>query len=180
MTRFAIIQRDDMNEEQGQVFDDAKAAGQPLGGPYWAYIRHPKLMRLAQDTGNYLRTGDLSGRERQIAILAVIRHWGADYPWAVQVRASLAAGVDQDIVDTINASKVPDLADAREKAAYDVATELLANHGMSDATYANAEGLFGLDTLIGLVATIGQFSMTCNTTNAFDITPPDDVPHRLV
>ena len=107
MTRFSIIERQDMNDEQGQVFDDAKAAGQPLGGPYWAYIRHPKLMRLAQDTSNYLRAGDLSGRERQIAILAVIRHWSADYPWAVQVRASLAAGVDQDIVDTINAGKTP-------------------------------------------------------------------------
>jgi hypothetical protein len=47
MTRFAIIKRDDMNAAQAEVFDEAAAAGNPTGGPYWAYIRRPALMRLA-------------------------------------------------------------------------------------------------------------------------------------
>jgi 4-carboxymuconolactone decarboxylase len=128
---------------------------------------------------NCLRAGGLSARERQIAILAVIRHWGAEFPWAVQVRASLAAGVEQEIIDAINAGSVPELADPRDKAAYDVATGLLADHGLSDATYEAAQAAFGLETLISLVATVGQFSMTCCTANAFDLTPPDDAPARL-
>ena len=36
MTRIAILKREEMNEEQGAVYDDAKAAGRPLGGPYFA------------------------------------------------------------------------------------------------------------------------------------------------
>ncbi len=179
MTRIEILSRDDMNEEQGRVYDEAKAAGGPLGGPYRAYIRTPKFMQLAQAMSNCLRAGGLSPRERQIAILAVIRHWGAEFPWAVQVRASLAAGVEQEIIDAINARNVPQLADPRDKAAYDVATGLLADHGLNDATYEAAEAAFGLETLIGLVATVGQFSMTCCTANAFDITPPEDAPARL-
>lgn len=173
MTRFAIIKREEMNDEQAKVYDEVEAAGRPLGGPYWAYIRHPTLMRQAQDLSNCLRAMPLSGRERQIAILAVARHWNAKFPWAAQVRASLAAGVDQDIIDAINEGKAPKLDDGREKAAYDVAVELLADRGLSDATYANAEKAFGLEALIALVATVGQFSMTCCTANAFDITPPD-------
>ncbi len=179
MTRITILKRDDMNEEQGRVYDEVEAAGGPLGGPYYAYIRNPALMRQAQDLSNCLRDASLSPRERQVAILTIARHWGAEYPWAVQVRASLAAGVEQSIVDAINAGEVPDLSDARERAAHEVAKELLADRGLSDATYAAAEAAFGVEGLVDLVATIGQFSMTCCTANAFDVTPPDSVPHRL-
>lgn len=179
MTRIATLKREDMNDEQGRVYDAAEAAGRPLGGPYLAYIHMPELMRLAGDMSACLGAGGLSRRERQIAIMTVIRHWGAEFPWAVQTRASLNAGLDQDIIDAINAGEPPRLTDPREMAAYDVASELLGNHSLSDATYAAAEKLFGLATLVSLVGTIGQFSMTCCTANAFDVTPPDDVPHRL-
>jgi 4-carboxymuconolactone decarboxylase len=179
MTRIKVIDRAEMNDEQGRMFDTIKGEGGPVGGPYWAYIRNPKLMRLAQDISNCLRAGPLSDRERQIAILTVIRFWGAKYPWAVQVRNSLGAGVDQDIVDAINARHDPDLSDARERAAYEVAKELVADHGLSDATYAAAEKAFGVEDLVDLVAVIGQFSMVCCTANAFDITPPDEAPARL-
>lgn len=179
MTRITILKREDMNEAQGRVFDDIKAAGGPVGGPYWAYIRNPKLMRLAQDISGCLRESTLSDRERQTAVLTVIRHWRANYPWAVQVRGSLAAGVEQATVDAINAGRTPDLTDPREMAAYRVAKELLAEKGLSKATYAAAEKLFSTEELVALVAVIGQFSMVCCTANAFDIDPPADVPHRL-
>jgi len=179
MTRIAILKRADMNAEQGRVYDDVEKAGGPLGGPYWAYIRNPKLMRIAQDLGNCLRAGPLSGRERQIAVLTVVRHWDAKFPWAAQVRASLEAGVDQATIDAINARKTPPLSDAREKLAHQVATELLAKRGLSEATYGAAQKAFGEEALVALVATVGQFSMVSCTANAFDITPPPGAPALL-
>lgn len=179
MTRIRILNRTDMNAEQGRVYDEVKAAGGPVGGPYYAYIRNPKLMRISQDLGNCLRDSSLSGRERQIAILTVIRHWGAKYPWAVQVRGSLTAGVDQDTIDAINARRAPRLDKPRERLAYEVATELMTKHGMSDATYDAAAKAFSEEELVALVAVIGQFSMVSCTANAFDITPPDEAPARL-
>ncbi len=77
MTRIKILEREEMNEEQGRVYDDAKASGGPVGGPYTAYIRHPELMERMQGLRNNLSGGPLSGRERQIAHLAIARHWGA-------------------------------------------------------------------------------------------------------
>lgn len=179
MTRIAVLKRDDMNAEQGRVYDEAKAAGGPLGGPNWAYIRKPKLFAASQAMGVVLRESGLSGRERQIAVLTVVRHWGAKYPWAVQVRASLAAGLDQATIDAINERRTPPLTDPREKSAHDVARELLAEHRLSDATYAAAEKAYGIEGLVSLVAAVGQFSMVSCTANAFDITPPDDAPSRL-
>lgn len=180
MTRIAILTRGEMDAEQGKIFDDVKNEGGPLGGPYWAYVRFPKLMRLLQNVSNCLgKDGGITKRERQMAILAIIRFWSAEYPWAVQVRASLAMGIGQDIIDAINSGKAPQLADAREKTAYDVAVELLNNRKLSEATYSDAAKLFGEKELVSVIATVGQFSMTCLTAIAYDITPPDDVPHRL-
>ena len=173
MTRIKSLKRAEMDAEQGRVYDEFEAAGAPTGGPYLAYIRNPKLMRIANELSSTLRASSLTGRERQIAVLAVVRHWGAKFPWAAQVRASLAAGVDQPVIDAINARQEPKVTDPRERLAYQVATELLAKHGLSDATYAAAEKHFKLDELVALVATVGQFSMVSCTANAFDITPPD-------
>jgi 4-carboxymuconolactone decarboxylase len=179
MTRIPILKREQLDAEQGKVFDDAKAAGGPVGGPYWAYVRFPKLMRIAQDLSSTLGEGGLSARERQIAIMAIIRFWGAEYPWAVQTRNALGIGVKQEILDTINSGGTPKLDDPREKMAYDVAVELLNKRNLSEATYAAAAKLFKEKELVSLVATVGAFSMTCLTTIAYDCTPPADVAHRL-
>ena len=110
-----------------------------------------------------LASGPLSRREQQIVNLAVARHWNARYPWFAQVRGSLAVGIDQAVIDAINAHGTPDLADARERTCFVVARELLANKGLSDETYAAAEKTMGLEALVALVASIGSFSMTCMT-----------------
>jgi 4-carboxymuconolactone decarboxylase len=180
MTRIRVLDKKDMNAEQVKVFEEAEKAGQPTGGPYTAYIRYPRLMRVAQELGNALRESPLSARERQIAVLTAVRHWGAKFPWAAQVRGSLQAGVDQPTIDAINGGKpLPANATEREKLAHQVAKELLGNKGLSDATYAAAAKAFPEDALVALVATVGQFSMVSCTANAFDITPPPGSPTLL-
>lgn len=179
MPRLAIIDRAAMNAEQARVYDAAKQAGWPVGGPYYAYIRLPKLFEAAQNTRACLGEGPLSARERQIAHLVIARHWNARYPWFAQVRASLAAGVPQAVIDAINARKAPDLSDARERTCYVVAREILTDKGLSDETYAAAEKTLGLEHLVALVATVGSFSMTCITAGTFQVAPPADNPTPL-
>jgi len=179
VTRIRVLKREELNEEQGRVFDQAKAAGNPVGGPYWAYVRLPRLMQASQEMGNCLRDGPLPARERQIAVLTAIRHWNAKYPWAAQARNSLSVGVEQSVIDAINARKEPDLSNPRDRLAYQVAKELVGNKGISDATYAAAEKAFKLEELIALVAAIGQFSMVSCTANAFDLTPTEEMAQHL-
>ena len=57
--------------------------------------------------------------------------------------------------------------------------ELLANKGLTDATYAAAEKALGTDDLVAAVATTGGFSTTCLTTIAFDVSPPANAPTPL-
>ena len=126
-----------------------------------------------------MASGPLSQREQQVVNLVVARHWGARYPWFAQARRSLAVGIDQPVIDAINARKAPTLTDAREQTCFAVASELLTNKGLSDKTYAAAEKAMGLESLVALVATTGSFSMTCMTANSFGIEPPADNPTPL-
>jgi 4-carboxymuconolactone decarboxylase len=179
MARIALIDRADMNAEQARVHDAAKNSGGPVGGPYYAYIRLPKLYEAFQNVRATLSSGPLARREQQVVNLVVARHWGARYPWFAQVRASLAVGIDQAVIDAINARKTPNLADARERTCFIVASELLANKGLSDQTFAAAEKTMGIADLVALVATTGNFSTTCMTANTFGVEPPADNPTPL-
>ena len=91
----------------------------------------------------------------------------------------VAPGLEQSVIDEINARKTPTLPDAREKTCFMVASEILANRGLSDATYAAAEKIMGLESLVALVATTGSFSMTCITAGTFKIDPPANDPTPL-
>ena len=60
-----------------------------------------------------------------------------------------------------------------------MASEILANKGLRDASYDAAEKTLGLEHLVALVATVGTFSMTCLTAATFEIDPPADNPIPL-
>ena len=179
MARIPIINRADMNAEQAQVYDEAKNTSGIVGGPYYAYIRLPKLFKACQNLRTCLAEGPMTHREQQIVNLTVARHWNARYPWFAQVRRSLSVGIEQAVIDAINTGKAPSLSDARERTCFAVSRELLANKRVSDETYAAAEKTMGLESLVALVALTGSFSMTCLTATTFAIDPPTENPTPL-
>jgi len=179
MARIAILDRGDMNAEQARVYDAAKHSSGIVGGPYYAYIRLPKVFEACQNLRASLSSGPLSAREQQIVNLVVARHWNARYPWFAQVRRSLTLGIAQEVIDAINAHGNPGLVNAREHTCLVVARELLARKSLGDETYSAAEKTMGLESLVALVASIGSFSMTCMTANTFGIDPPAANPTPL-
>jgi 4-carboxymuconolactone decarboxylase len=177
MSRLSTIPPDRMTPEQRKVYEESVAAGTPTGttgGPYTAYIRVPDYMRLHREVGNYLRRSSLPARLRQLLVLTTCKHWGAKFPWAVQVRASLQAGLEQLIIDALDKGQRPALSSPKDSAAYQFARELLETKQVSDATYKQALEQFNEAGLVDIVVTIGSFTTTCLTANAFDIDPPSN------
>ena len=74
LTRIAILDRTDMDAEQARVYDTAKETSGIVGGPYYAYIRLPKVFEACQNLRGALASGLLSRREQQIINLVVARH----------------------------------------------------------------------------------------------------------
>jgi len=180
MTRFDILTSEEMSEEQRALTEENQAAGGRLrGGPYWVYLHDPELMRKQMALNDHVRDSSLDKRVRQIAIMTTVRFWNSEYPWGVQARLAHELGVDAAIIDAINTGERPKFDDPSEATAYEVASELLAEKRLSDALYAKAEKLFGLETLIHLVTCIGFYSMHSCTANAFDVVPQSDMPIPL-
>ncbi len=179
MARIDPLKREDMNDEQGAVYDEVAARGGRLGGPNGIYIRAPELFRLNQEFGDYLRANHLSARLRQLAAIVAVRRWNGAYAWGAQGRDALKAGISQDIVDAINERRTPDLADDDDRAVYDAAIELADTGTLSDAAFEAAIARLGFNTLLDVVALVGFYTGVSLTVNAFEIEPRAEFPTTL-
>tara|TARA_B100000700_G_C15050982_1_gene860307 strand:+ start:42 stop:455 length:414 start_codon:yes stop_codon:yes gene_type:complete len=137
-------------------------------------------MNICWDIGDWIRTSELGDRERQIAGLTTFRFWEAEYPWAVRVRGSLAAGIGQDVVDAINERHDPSLVEPREKMAYEISRQLTGNHRLIEQNYTKAGELLWEQDLDFLFKVKGFLGMVATTANAIDVTPPAESPVRLI
>ena len=180
MSRIKPLERKDMSVEQAAIYDDIVAKGGRLGGPYTAYIRIPRFMKLNQEMGNYLRSNKLAPRLRQLAAIIAIRHWGTKFAWAMNAQDAIEQGVSPDIIEAINHRQRPGFHKADEEVVYDLVSELLTSKVISDETYARASDTLGEESLVDLVATVGFFSMVSMTLVSFGIDPPPDAAQRLI
>ena len=179
MTRIAIIERADMNAEQARVHDAAKQAGGPVGGPYLAYIRVPKLYEAAQTCvlasgpgrcrAASSRSPTSSSRGTGTRAIRGLRRCALRSPPASSSRSSTRSTRARFRTCPMRASAPASLCQARSS----------PTKGLSDKTYAAAEAALGLPDLVALVATTGSFSMTCMTAATFQVAPPADNPTPL-
>lgn len=180
MARLPTLEREKMSPEQVDILDEIKSKGGRLGGPYTAYIRIPKFMKLNQEMGNYLRSNTLDPRLRQLAAIITIRYWGARFAWAMNARDALEHGVSPEVVKSINQRQRPVFERKDEEVIYDVVNELLLNKVISDETYERSTDAFGEETIVDLIVTTGFFSMVSMTLVSFDVDPPSDAEQILI
>jgi 4-carboxymuconolactone decarboxylase len=179
MSRLQPLTPDKMDPDFARYYEELVRTGGRVGGPSVAYMRNPQFFQLNQAVGEAVRTNSLTPAERQIAVLTTIRHFGARFAWTVQTRQALAVGVERTTVEAINDRRRPQLAQAGELAAWEVADQLAGKRSLDEATYAKSLAVLGEQRLIDLVITIGFFSMVGTTLRAFEIDPPEDDPIPL-
>ena len=179
MARIDPLKREDMNEEQGQAYDEVVARGGRVGGPNGVYIRVPELFRLNQELGDYLRNNSLSARLRQLAAIVAVRRWNGAYAWGAQGRDALKAGISPEIVDAVNARKTPVLDDADDQVVYDAALELADTGSLSDASFETAIEQLGFNRLLDLAAAVGFFTAVSQAVSVFEVEPRPEFPTSL-
>jgi 4-carboxymuconolactone decarboxylase len=123
--------------------------------------------------GEYLRfESALSRRVNEFVTLVVSRAWTQQFEWATHVPLALGAGSAAAAIDALREGRRPLGMNPEEELAHDFTTELLANHGVSDATYRAAVQAFGERGVIDLVALIGYFTTISMVLNVAH-TPPE-------
>jgi len=175
MNRIPDLPRDAMTDEQRRIHD-AIVDG-PRGqiqGPLKIWLQSPGLADVAQKLGAYIRFGSrLAPHLSELAIIVTGAYYKAEYEWYAHVRFAHDAGIPEAVTEVIRKGETPDLPDPEQRIVYKVAVELTQNHGVSDATYAEAVEVLGLPALVDLIAIVGYYGMVSLTLNSFKIPTPD-------
>ena len=174
MERMPPIPDDAMNDVQ-RAAADALRAGPRKGvkGPFIPLMRSPELMSRLQRVGEYLRfDSSLPPRLSEFATLVVARAWTQQFEWAVHAAAAARAGTSAATIAALREGRRPADMSEDEALVHDFCSELLAHHGVSDATYAAALARLGERGVVDLTALAGYFLMVSWVLNVAH-TPPE-------
>ena len=159
--RMPPLKPEQMTEAQKKAVAAIEAGPRgKLQGPYISILRSPGFMEHTQKLGSYVRFDcPLDERIREMVALMGARKWTQQFEWCVHVPHALRSGLDQSIIDAIRDGRRPQRMAKDEEVVFDVITELLENHGVSDATYKRALDEFGESGIVDLVGTSGYYIM---------------------
>ena len=159
MKRFPQLTLEQLTPEQrplGEAILKVSSVG--LGGPYNPMLRSPKLGQLMYDLLFYLRWhSSIPNRLTEMAILMIGRQWTSNVEWYAHEPIARKAGLSDEIISALKASRRPSTMQPDEDALYDFVSELFKTYKVSDATFAKAKAQFSEQQLVDLTATAGTY-----------------------
>lgn len=169
LSRLPAISREQMTPDQSAMLDAILAGPRKnLNGPFVAWIHSPQLGELAQRLGAFCRydTG-LSLRLSELAILATAVSWQSQAEWHIHLPIAVEAGLSATIAEQIRCGETPAFTQRDEQVVWNFASELYRDKRVSQATYADACELFGLQVVVNLVGLLGYYALVAMTLNTF-------------
>ena len=172
--RLPPLRLEQMNDAQRQAAEELIAGPRKgVKGPFIPLLRSPELLARMQKLGEYLRFQSALGtRINEFVTLIVARAWTQEFEWFIHLPLAAKAGTSGETLEALASGRRPAAMAEDEAVAYDFTTELMAHHGVCDATYARTLATFGEQGLIDLVGLIGYFTAISMVLNAAH-TPPE-------
>jgi 4-carboxymuconolactone decarboxylase len=172
--RMPPLAREQMDEAQRAAADELIAGPRKaVRGPFIPMLRSPLLMQRLQKVGEYLRFDSaLPTRLNEFATLIVARAWSQQFEWIVHAQAAAKAGTSAASIAALREGRRPTDMSEDEALVHDLVTELLAQRGWCDASYARAVARFGERGVVDLAALVGYFATVCGVLNIAH-TPPE-------
>jgi 4-carboxymuconolactone decarboxylase len=179
--RMPPLAPEDYNALQKKVAADLSSSRGSVRGPYGAMLRSPELADCMQKVGQYVRFKcGLDKRLNRLAGMLATRHWCNQYEWNGHVPYALKAGMAQPVIDAIGEGRRPAELRDDEAAVYDFVTELYANKGVSDTTYARALQLFGEAGIVDILGVVGYYATNAMIMNVARTAVPGERPMPLI
>lgn len=186
MSRIPRLTPDDLDDAQREVYQ--AIAGGPraqrsafrltdengaLEGPFNAMLLHPPLGNALQQLGSAIRYhGALSGRAREIAVLAVAAHWQSDFEQYAHELVGVQIGLTQDEITGLREGKRLQFADPEEAAVAAATDHILDRNALTDTEYAEAAEVLGSAKLFELTTLIGYYGVLALQLRIFDVGAP--------
>lgn len=146
-----------------------------LAGPFNALLHAPRIGDALQALGSALRFGGrLSDRTRELVICAVAAALDSEYEWYAHSRVALAVGITEDELAQVLRGRLPKRASDSEAAALRLAHALIAEAGVSDDVYTEAETHLGADGTTELTVLVGYYRTLAGLLAVADVRAPVD------
>jgi 4-carboxymuconolactone decarboxylase len=159
------------------------AAGPREGviGPLVALLRSPELMTRVRGVGGYFLWGEtaLPDDVRELTILIVARQWTQQYEWTYHRGIAERVGVPAAVCADLAEGRRPEPLVGHLLAAYDLVTELLRQHAVSDRSYQRALAQFGEAGVVELTTLAGYYTTLAMIMNMAGTPVPEGAGERL-
>ena len=142
-------------------------------GPFNPALLNPAMTSAAAELvlGERENTS-LSGRLREVVILAVGAVWQSDYELYAHSAAARKVGISEDAIGVLVSGGIPENLSKDETIAAELTRQLSATHRVEETLYRQAENSFGTKGLTDIVILIGVYHTVCATLNLFEIPTP--------
>lgn len=158
--------------------DESRAVIDNSGGLniFATLAHHPKLMKRWLVFGNHvLNKSTLPARERELLILRVGWRCNADYEFGQHTGIGKEAGVTDEEIRRLAAEPIEGWSDA-DAALVRAADELVADHRIGDATWADLSARWTTEQLMDIVFAAGQYVLVSMALNTLGVQREEGVP----
>ena len=160
----------ELTPRQQEVSDAIAAKRGATRGPFLIWLRSPELAEKVDALGAYCRfDSHINERLRELSLLIAARHFDAQYSWNAHHKKAIAAGVSAASIEELAGNQVPHFAHADEQLLYTLATQVLDDHFVDQATFDAAVAEWGEAGLVDIIGCLGNFSMLAFCLNAFQV-----------
>ena len=160
----------DLSPKQQEMSDRITARRGGTRGPFLVWLRSPELCEKVEALGAYCRfESSLPLRLTELSLLIAARHFDAQYSWNAHIDKAVEAGVSRAAIERLARDEAPQFEAKDEQLLYAFATQVLEEHFVADATFAEALAAFGENGVVDIIGCLGNFSMLSMLLNTFQV-----------
>ena len=177
MTRLPSLPEDKLTDSQHTVLraiQNGPRGKIPMTGPFGVWLRAGSIGDAIQNLGASLRYNTILDETlKELAICVVGSHYKTKFEFAYHAELAKKTGISDKILEDLRQNKTPSFNDSRLRLIYQISTQLLDKHSLSDEIYREGINEFNEKGMIELVSLVGYYCLVSLTLNAFKI-PVDD------
>lgn len=168
--RVAPLSDDQLTPEQSEALQPVRNGTMGVLNIFRTLAHAPKALLRFNEWGGYVlsRRNDLPAREREIVILRVGYLCKSGYEFTQHTRIGLQSGLTDDEIERIKRGADAGWS-AADAALIRASDELVADHFITDATWAELGKHFSDKQRMDVVFTVGQYTQVSMILNTFGV-----------
>jgi 4-carboxymuconolactone decarboxylase len=138
-------------------------------GPQGVSLHMPKVAQAMDILNQYLRYDSIIGRRYiETSILVAAREFDQQYEWTAHEPTAIKEGAPQAVVDAIKFDRETVGLEAKDSLIIRYGRQLLRDHHVNSATYAEAVSLFTQQGALEIAAVMGDYVLAAILLTAID------------